>query len=67
MMGPPNPEMYPILPLVYPPGAEAVIGGFYTASNAVLHREALSKVPASEVPAIMAYNLHDDNFGGRHN
>ncbi len=63
IMGPPNPKLYAILPLVYPPGAEAIIGGFYTASNAVSHREALRQVPAREIPARMVYNLNDDGIG----
>ena len=56
-------ELYPILPLVAPEGAEILNFVDYTASRITRRRQVLETMPASRIPTSLIYTLHDDNVG----
>jgi hypothetical protein len=56
-------ELFPVLPLVLPPGSETLSLVDYTPSRIVHRRHVLKNLPASKTPASLIFTLHDDNVG----
>lgn len=56
-------ELFPILPRVLPKGAELLIVLDYTPTRVLRRPGAFDKIPAKEVPTILALTLQDDGVG----
>jgi hypothetical protein len=56
-------ELFPILPRVLPKNAELLIVLDYTPTRVLRRREVFDKIPAKEVPTILALTLQDDGVG----
>jgi len=56
-------ELFPILPRVLPKGSELLIVLDYTPTRVLRRPEAFDKIPAKEVPTVLALTLQDDGVG----
>ncbi len=56
-------ELFPILPRVMPGDTELLIVLDYTPTRVLRRREAFDRIPAGEVPTILALTLQDDGVG----
>lgn len=56
-------ELYPAVGRILRPGDELLNFVDYTPSRIVQRREALSRLPGKQNPALLIYTLHDDNVG----
>lgn len=56
-------ELFPILPRVLPKGAELLVVLDYTPTRVLRRPEAFDKIPAKEIPTILAVTLQDDGVG----
>lgn len=56
-------ELFPILPRVMPKGSELLIVLDYTPTRVLRRPESFDKIPAKELPTILAVTLQDDGVG----